>query len=155
MAKTQEQELLDLQLEKARLDKELAGQALELQREQLEDLKRRNAEAQQRRKANEQASASMRTRMAAAAAERKRIQRGCKHRMGGKNLGGFYNGSMSTTFAVEYNAFGLPVCRCIRCDKTVRPGEPGFEEIFNLPRQGLESAQPVRFGFVRTRVGNK
>jgi hypothetical protein len=157
MAKTQEQELSELQLqaardavEKARIEKELAANQLELQRAQLEALKRENKDA----RAKEEATGNIRkhaaVRMKQTKEETARKQAICNHRMGGKNLDGLYNGGdVFTTYQVEYNNFGLAQCRCIRCDKIVKPGEKDFDEIFRLPRKGLEAPKPVQFRFAR------
>ena len=157
MAKTQEQEISELQLqaardnaEKASIERRLAEQQLELQKQQLESLSREN-EGHRARK-EEMAKTRLQTlaTLKSIKAERARKQAFCNHRMGGKNLDGLYNGGdVFTTFQVEYNSFGLAEIRCIRCDKTVKPGEKDFDEIFRLPRKGLESPKPVQFRFMK------
>jgi hypothetical protein len=157
MATKQEQDINELELqtareaaEEAKLRKELAHEQLELQREQLKSLRRDNEAAREKTVKHEASKKQAIETQIRIDAENARKQMLCNHRMGGKDLNGLYNGGdIFTTYTVEYNAFGLAEIRCIRCDKTVKPGEKDFDEIFRLPRKGLESPKPVQFRFAR------
>jgi hypothetical protein len=157
MATKQEQDINELELqtakeaaEEAKIRKELAHEQLELQREQLKSLRRENEAARDKVKQNDASRKQALETQIRIKAETARKQALCNHRMGGKDLPGLFNGSeIFTTYQVEYNSFGLAEIRCIRCDKTVKPGEKDFDEIFRLPRKGLESPRPVQFRFAR------
>ncbi|GEM_PF-2490472 len=151
---TAQDQIDQLAIESAQLEKELAKAKLEAQMLELEDLKARNAESKQRREA---LRVKLQNALESDARRREneaRKQEWCNHSQGGEGLEGLYQGEgVQTTFQLETDSLGKQSYRCIRCEKTVAQADDPveFARIKKLPHRGLRGPVPVLFKFTDAR----
>lgn len=146
------QEQIDaINLETAELNRQLALANLEAKKQELEDLKARNAEARSKRQIEEQRLINSLRSDEQRRADEGRKRAWCNHTQGGEGLEGLYQGDgIQSTYQKETDVIGRESYRCIRCGNPVRQAEnpEEFKRIKKLPHKGLVGPVPVLFHFI-------
>lgn len=153
----------DATVEAASIDLELKRMELEMKKLQFEDLRNRVGSEQIRREQIARAQAAQQRALDEFNANVIRQQSWCKHRKGGKNIGGILNGHDSNYSIIKHTyAWGEMEIICSRCGKSWTSGfalpngevrkyrSAEFDEVVNWPTDNEPSGTQL-FGYSLTK----
>jgi hypothetical protein len=140
--------------EKARIEYELASQQLELQTAQLEQLRRDNKAAAEKKQTQLDRIEQQQARDEGAKIQQEQKMEVCNHQRGGEGIEGLWQGDdPNFTINAEHDLLGRKDYKCSRCDATWKSTDDhtwshhghSYEEVRRLPHKGQRPSMPVTF----------